>query len=99
MLAEKLDEDLALQVAALKILQFADLIADREYKGTDWCNKHGIGARRYVLGPALPSNVTGLPPHRSRSALAGVQAQRLAQKWLAEECKRCGGCKLGRDGE
>lgn len=81
-----------------ELLILAKLIADRERRGTEWCFEHGIGPMRHVLGAVRPANVTDLPLNRSRSGLAFLQSQKTAQGRLAAECKRCGGCRLGREG-
>ena len=79
---------------AQALIVLAGLFADREHKGTKWCMKHGIGKRREIIGTALPL------PHlkiTDGSVAAYASAQRQAAQLLATECRRCRGCKLGRE--
>lgn len=70
----------------------AILIAAREHKGEKWCEKHGVGAVRHIVGAALPLAETV-------NASVGVygDAQRATVKILEAECRRCRGCRLGRE--
>lgn len=73
------------------LILLARMIAYREHKGVDACRKHGLGAARQIVGDPLPANLAAFP-----GVMAYGEAQRDAALFLAAECQRCRGCKLGR---
>jgi hypothetical protein len=75
------------------VLILAGLEADRKSRGNEWCRKHGIGARRAVLGPSLPPNVVKLNTGaRHPDEIRALTAAEMARNTLAAHCRKCGGC-------
>jgi hypothetical protein len=70
----------------------AGLTAERERRGTAWCERYGVGERRRLLDRVLPPNVRMLPVGRSPELSEHMHQQHIAQAVLAGHCAACGGC-------
>ena len=76
------------------MLYFAKTAAKRDRKGSDWCEKKGVGHDRAALERAWPTNVS--PLSKGPMSVAFVRSAVDAKQKLASFCRECGRCRLGR---
>lgn len=76
------------------MLYFAKTAAKRDRKGSEWCQKKGMGRDRAVLDRAWPTNVS--PLSKGPMSVAFVRSAVDAKQKLAGFCAECRLCRLAR---